>query len=171
MDKRTHYPNVFYLFTPDAIDCYMRAAHSLYLDKFPNARQPELLNSILPDMPHVTCHEAAGLIHPLSHQAPDEEEVKVEEVEGLCICDLSTLLRSRADHKQCSSALIVTMAGHSTAYLFHQVKTLPLRMGAHWVCTGMRRARKGLRGRMLYVPLTDLAYMLVYVHFGNVWLV
>jgi hypothetical protein len=133
---------------------YMRAAHSLYLDKFPNARQPELLNSILPDMPHVTCHEAAGLIHPLSHQAPDEEEVKVEEVEGLCICDLSTLLRSRADHKQCSSALIVTMAGHSTAYLFHQVKTLPLRMGAHWVCTGMRRARKGLRGRMLYVPLT-----------------
>lgn len=113
MHQRHQHLNLFSLFTPGTIHSYMQAAHALYAEKFPNAREPELIQSILPDMQHVTCHEVAGLI------SGNAEEF-AGDVEGLHIATLPSLLTSRADPRQRSSALIVTMAGHSTAFLFHQ---------------------------------------------------
>lgn len=113
MHQRHQHKNLFSLFTPDTIHSYMKAAHALYMEKFPNAKEPELIHSILPNMWHVTCQEVAGLISSTSEEFTGE-------VEGLHVMNLPSLLESRVDPKQSSSALIVTMAGHSTAFLFHQ---------------------------------------------------
>lgn len=117
MHQRHQHQNLFSLFTPNVIHSYMEAAHALYAQKFPDAREPELIQAILPEMPHVTCHEVAGL---LSANPDDAPEAGIGDVEGLHIASLPSLLTARANVKQPSSAVIVTMAGHSTAFLFHQ---------------------------------------------------
>ena len=99
------------IFETHVIDAYMRAAHSLYEECFPDAREPVMMKSLLPLMNKEKSEykEVAGM-----NYGPCESL----EVDDMLVSGLWPLIRSRNQKGESSSALLITVAGHTTAMLF-----------------------------------------------------
>ena len=100
-------------FDARVVDSYMRASHALYDQSFPDATAPVLLKTLLPFLSggkdSYDYQEVAGV-----NYGPCE----AVEVDDMRIIGLGALLRSRLVAGEASSALLVTVGGHTTALLF-----------------------------------------------------
>lgn len=102
--------DVLSLFDGPLIDGYMRAAHALYMERFPDTTQPVMLKTLLPLLGSgIRYQEVAGVTHGSCDPV---------EVDDLHVCGLEALIRSRLQPDSCNSALLVTVGAHTTALLF-----------------------------------------------------
>ena len=103
--------DVYTFFDSHVIDSYMRASHALYDELFPDTTVPVMLKALLPLLTrdNGAYQEVAGMNH-----GPCE----TVEVDDLRVGGLGSLIESRLEPACGSSALLITVGGHTTCLLF-----------------------------------------------------
>ena len=99
------------LFTTEVVDDFMRSAHDMYERRFPNARGPVSMSTLMGAQRFVpNSREVAGTVH-----GSCEPLI----VDDMTIAPLSTLFEEcmRSD-RSTDCALLLTMCGHTTGFLF-----------------------------------------------------
>lgn len=106
-------------FTSAAVDNFMRIAHGLYDEISPNGTRPLLMKDLLPYVPKrlVSFSEVAGPLQDTATISSSAEPPPLPDCEDITLSPLTDILR-RCRGEQESSALIVTIGEHTTAYLF-----------------------------------------------------